>query len=133
VVATSSGGVAHVGSRCNSPQAVVDHAIDELAVAEALSRARVGKQIRREAHVLHAAREDRVRIAELDGLRGEHHGLEPEPHTLLIVTAPDTRVHAAKDERLARGACPDTGLQHVAQDHFVRPTRGRASCAKWFP
>ncbi len=62
------GAVAHVDVAVGVPQAVMDQGIDHLRVAQPVSLARLGQQIRRVAHRLHAARHHHVVLAGGDGV-----------------------------------------------------------------
>ena len=53
--------VAHVHVLVRVPQAVVDHRVDDLAVAHAVAAARLGQHVGRVGHALHAARDDHAR------------------------------------------------------------------------
>ena len=70
-------GVAHVALLERAPQAVVDHRVDELAVAHAQAFAHARQQVRAVAHRLHAAGDRDVDVAGANALGGQHHGLEP--------------------------------------------------------
>ena len=69
-------GVAHVALLERAPQAVVDHRVDDLAVAHAQSLAHARQQVRAVAHRLHAAGDGDVDVAGADALVGEHHRLQ---------------------------------------------------------
>ena len=114
-------GQAHVDVVHGAVQAVVDHHVDHAggrhvhAVAEAGLRQGVG----RGAHVLHAAGDDDVRVAALDGLGGHGHGLETAAANLVD----GHRRHLLRDAGLEHGLAGRVLAQgageHAAEDHLV--------------
>jgi hypothetical protein len=60
-----------------------------------------------------------MRIARLDGLGREHHGLEAGAAHLVDGECRDGAGDPGVDQRLARGGLPRPALQHVAEDHLV--------------
>ena len=62
-------GVPHVALLEGAPQAVVDHRVDDLAVAHAQAFARAIEQVGAVAHRLHAAGDDHLGVADADRLR----------------------------------------------------------------
>jgi hypothetical protein len=120
------GGRAHVVVVVVLPEAVVDHAVHHLLVAHLEAFARAEQVVGRAAHVLHAAGHDALGVAGLDGLRGQHHRLEPRAADLVDGQRAHRVGNAAIDQRLPRRGLPHARLQHVAHDHFfhrVRPRR----------
>jgi hypothetical protein len=70
------GGLAHMEVVVDIPEAVVDHGVDCCGVAHAEAAARLREQIGSIGHRLHAAGDDDIGIAGLDGLSGECDGAE---------------------------------------------------------
>ena len=67
---------AHVAVVERAPEAVADHLVDKLPVAEAVSVPAVLHEVRRARHVLHAAGDKAFRVARADRLRCKRHRLE---------------------------------------------------------
>src|SRR5213076_2903478 len=81
------GEAAHVHVRERIPQAVADHPVHELAVPYLDPAAHAVHVVRRVGHRLHATGHHALRVRCFNRLRGEHDGLEPGAHTLLMVIA----------------------------------------------
>ena len=79
----------------------LDHAVDQLAVAQAEARARVLHVVRHARHRLHAARQHHV--ADAWGVQRQYQGLEgsagavPGFRVLHVVRHARHRLHAARD------------------------------------
>ena len=112
-------GHAHVALVERAPEAVVDHRVDERAVAHAQSFAHAREQVRGVAHRLHAAGDGDVDVAGGDPLRGEHDGLEARAADLVDRHRGDVLVQAAVERGLARGVLPLAGGDDVAHDALV--------------
>ena len=67
---------AHVVVLVGVPQAVEDHRVHDLAVAEAQPLAHAREEVGAVRHRLHAPGHDHVRLLRGDGLGGEHHRLQ---------------------------------------------------------
>src|SRR5262249_22998266 len=63
---------AHVDERDRAGEPVGDHRVEQLIVSHADTETRLLQDVRRPAHALHAPRDDDVRVAQGDCLRGEH-------------------------------------------------------------
>ncbi len=70
------GGDAHVRVAVATPEAVLDHAVDELGVPHAGAPAGGGQQVGCVGHALRAAGHHQVRVAHGDGLGAQGDGLE---------------------------------------------------------
>ena len=112
-------GDAHVEVVVDVPQAVPDHRVDQLAVAEAHARARFRQQVRRVAHALHAAGDDHFGIARADRLGREHHALEARAADLVDREGADAVGNPGLARRLTSGVLAEPRLQHVAHDHLL--------------
>ncbi len=108
------GGDAHVVVVERVPQAVGDHAVDHLGVAHAQAGARGGQDVRRQAHVLHAAGDDYLGIAAADGLGAQVQGLEAGAADLVQGQAWHGVGQAGEDRRLACRVLAAAGSQHLA-------------------
>ena len=64
-------GHAHVKIFISVPQAVVNHRIHDLGIAEAIAGTRLRQKIRAVGHGFHATGDDDFRFTQLNGLRGE--------------------------------------------------------------
>ena len=69
------------------PQSVVDHRVDQRAVAEAIAEARVAQQIRRVRHRLHSAGGDDACAPALIERIARTTAMQPDAHTLFTVSA----------------------------------------------
>src|SRR5207245_1955349 len=76
-------------------------------------------EIRRVRHRLHAARDQKPRLAGGDLRRGEHHRLESRPADLVHRCAGDAVWDPGAERRLARRSLTDAGLYHVAHEDLV--------------
>ena len=104
-------GVAHVALLERAPQAVVDHRVDDLAVAHAQPFAHARQQVRAVAHRLHAAGDGDVDVAGRDALGGEHHGLQPRAADLVDRQRGDVIGQAAAERRLPRRVLSEAGAR----------------------
>ena len=104
-------GVAHVALLERAPQAVVDHRVDDLAVAHAQPFAHARQQVRAVAHRLHAAGDRDVDVADANALIGEHHGLQARAAHLVDRQRRDVVGQAAVERRLPRGVLPAPGAR----------------------
>ena len=123
--------VAHVEVLVRIPEAVVDHRVDDLAVAHAVAAARLGQHVGRVGHALHAARDDDLRVADQDLAARVHHRLQSRAAHLVHRDRADRDGQPRLDHRLARGRLTHAGGQHVAQDRAL--DRGRARCPRASP
>src|SRR5262249_23939882 len=96
------GALAHVPVAVHVPKPVVDHRIDQLAVAEPVALACPVEQIWHTAHVFHPARDHQRRIAGLQHLRAEHYRLEPAAANPVDLGRTHALRQAGEDRRLAR-------------------------------
>ena len=110
------GGQPHVDVVKGVPQAVVNHRVDDLAVADAQAFSHARQQIRTIAHRLHAAGHRRVDVPKRDRLRGEHHGLEPGAADLVDRERPDLVREAAIERRLSRRCLAQARADDIAHD-----------------
>ena len=106
----------HVEAVERRREAVEDHVVEHLAVAEAVAEAPLGQQIRRARHRLHATRHDDVvatgrdhQLCDLD--RADRGGAD-----LVDRVRGHLLRDARPDRRLARRRLSDAGLEHLAHD-----------------
>ncbi len=126
-------GCAHVEVVVCVPQAVVDHRVDESAVAHAIAGAGLREQIGRVGHRLHAAGDDDFRVACLDGLGGERDGAKTRAADLIHGEGAGFGRDAGVDGSLTGRVLAEAGLQDAAHDALVNEfslewinfTRGR--------
>ena len=116
-------GQTHVALLERAPEAVVDHRIDERAVAHPEPFAHPWQQIRRAAHRLHAAGDRNVDVARRDALRGEHHGLQARPAHLVDGHRRHVVLQPAVERRLSCRILSFARRDHVAHDAFVDGAR----------
>src|SRR5262249_50872978 len=111
------GRVAHVVAIEGVPQAVLDHAVDELDVAHLGALAQMG-YVRRLAHALLAAGNHNLGGPEGNLLRPERNGAQARAAQL--VHAPGGRVdgNAGADRGLARRVLAGARRQDLSQDDF---------------
>ena len=125
-------GVAHVALLERAPEAVVDHRVDDLAVAHAQAVAHARQQVRAVAHRLHAAGDGDVDVADADALVREHHRLQSRAAHLVDRQRRDVIGQAAVQRRLPRGVLAEPGGHDVAHDAFVDDLRVDAGAAHGF-
>ena len=107
-----------------APQAVVDHRVDDLAVAHAQALAtrgsRYGQLLIDSMPPATATSMSPV----CDALRREHHGLQPRAADLVDRERADVVRQAAVERRLARRVLAEPGGHDVAHDAFVDDVAG---------
>ena len=100
-------------------EAVVEHVVDQLAVAEAVAAARFREQIRRVGHRFHAACDHDVVGARGEQVVREHRRLHPRAAHLVDGGAAGGERQAGGERSLARGRLALSRRQHAAHDDFV--------------
>ena len=85
--------------------------------------ARLRQQIRRVGHRLHTARDHDLRIAGLDGLRGQRHSAQPRAADHVHRHRAHLRRQSAEERSLARRILPQPRRDHVAHDALVNLLR----------
>ena len=125
-------GDAHVEVVDDVPQPVVDHVVLDRPRPHAVAEARLLEVIGCGAHVLHAAGHHHVGVPGLDGLGGEHHGLECRTADLVDGESLHLPGHLGEDGRLLGRVLAVAAGQHLAHDDLVhrrlvdpRPLDGR--------
>src|SRR5439155_1593135 len=113
------GGDAHVHEGDRAGEAVGDHRVEDLVVPQADAEAGLLQDVGRAAHALHAARDDHLGVAELDGLGREHDRLQPRAAGLVHREARHLLRDAAVERGDAARVQPEARREHVAQDHLV--------------
>src|SRR5207302_2747235 len=111
--------VAHVEVVVHVPQAVLDEAVGQFAVPEAIALARLLQQVRRARHILHAAGHHDPRLAHADR-PGRHDGGHNTGAADLVHRR---RAHRRRDARADRGLSgrrlAKTRAEHAAHVDFV--------------
>ena len=113
------GGLAHVEVVVDVPEAVVDHRVDCGGIPHTEAGARLREQVGSVGHRLHAAGDDDVRIAGLDGLRGERDGAQARAADHVDGDGADFGRKSAEERGLARGILAESCRNNVAHDAFV--------------
>ena len=109
----------HVHRVERAPEAVVDHRVDEIAVAHPVAAARAGKEIRRLRHRLHAAGDDDFGVTVLNHLVGEVDRVDAREAHLVDRHRGDGHRDAGLDRGLTRGDLTLTPLQDLAHEDVV--------------
>ena len=115
---------AHVDIVVNVPQAILNHGIDEFAIAQAISATGLGQQVGGQGHVFGPAGDDQFGVADLDRLSGQHDRFEAGTADLVDGRGADRRSQAGAERGLTCHVLAKTGADHVAEDHFVDLVRG---------
>ena len=92
-------------------------------VAVLVALARLGHQVRRVGHRLHAAGDDDVALTGTNQLVGERDGVDARQADLVDGDRRYVHRDAALDCRLASRALTGPGLEHLAHDHVVDSRR----------
>ncbi|MNS65827.1 hypothetical protein D3C72_990090 [compost metagenome] len=110
---------AHVDVVEGAPQAVVDHRVDQFAVAHAVAVAGLLEQVRRVGHALHAAGDEDLALAHaLEGV-GHGHGAQARGADLVDGQGRGGHGQTGGDRRLAGRDLAEAGLQHGAHQDVV--------------
>ncbi len=116
-------GVAHVIVVVDVPEAVLDHRVDERAVAEAVALACVKQQVGRVGHGLHAAGDDDLAVVGEDGLRRQADRFQSRTADFVDGHGADRRRNSRAQCGLTRGVLSQTRAHHVAHDDFIHRRR----------
>ncbi len=126
------GAGAHVHGVERAPETVVDHRVEQLAVAHAVALARLLQEVGRLGHRLHAAGDDDLGVAGLDHLVGEVDRVDAREAHLVDRHRRHRHRDPALHRRLARRHLAGARLQHLTEEHVVdlvaadrRPARAR--------
>jgi hypothetical protein len=117
------GGVAHVEVVVDLPEAVLDHGVDQDAVAQAVAGARLGHQVRRVAHALGPAGDHHLGLARPDGVGRLHHRLEPRAADEVQRPGRHRVGQTGAQRGLAADVLAEARADHVADDHLVDRAR----------
>ena len=124
----------HVAAVEGRRQPVVDHRVDQRAVAEPVAEARLLEQVRRVRHRLHAAGDDHLAVAGADHRVGDLDRADRGGADLVDRVGADLLRNPGADRGLPGGRLADAGLEHLAHDHvldLVRlEARARSSAAR---
>src|SRR6266567_1865774 len=125
-------GHAHVKVLIPVPQAVVDHGVDKLSIAEAVAGSRLLQKIGAVGHRFHAAGHYDFRFAQLDRLCRKRDGFQAGAADFVDGHRSDTRLATSLQRGLARGILAEAGLDDVAHDDFVDLPRFEIGAANGF-
>ena len=109
----------HLLARERVGEPVVGHGVERLDVAHAEPEARLGEQVGRPRHRLHAARHREVEIARAHGLIDDADGPQARGADLVDGLRGDLLGDPGLDLGLAGRDLPLAGLQHLAHDHVL--------------
>ena len=112
---------------------VVGHQVDERAVAEPVTEARLLEHVRRVRHRLHATRDDDVVIAGSNHLVGDLHGADRRRADLVDRVRRNLDRQAGPDRRLASRSLARAALQDLAHDHVLDLVRLEADAVEDVP
>ncbi|MNZ92263.1 hypothetical protein D3C78_1112830 [compost metagenome] len=110
---------AHVVVVEGIPQAVGDHAVDQLAVAHALPGSRRRHHVGGQAHVLLASGDHHLGITATDGLGRQVQGLEARTADFVQGQRRHTVGQAGLDRGLAGRVLPGAGGEYLAENHLI--------------
>ena len=117
------GGLAEIAHRASRFvrifQAVEHHVVEDAVVADAVAGARLGQQVRRVGHRLHAAGNDHVGRAGAQQVVRQHRRLHARAADLVDRGRADRVGQAGPAHRLPCGRLALAGGQHAAHQHFV--------------
>ncbi len=122
-VSCTLGENAHQAAFVGVFQAVQEHAVHHLAMAHAHAGAGLGQQVRRLAHVFHAASDHDVIGACLDLVVGHDHGLHAGAAHLVDGGAAGAVGNAGSTGGLARRGLAEACGQYATHDHFLHIRR----------
>ena len=111
-------------------EAVEEHVIDHLAMAEAIAGARPVEQIGRVGHALHAAGDDDIGAAGEDQVMGEHGRLHARAAHFVDRRRARRSGQPGAEPRLPGGRLSLPGGQHAAKHHFVDLIRRQSGPAQ---
>ena len=112
-------GLSHVEVVVLVPQTIVDHGVDQLAMAQTHAAARFGQQVRCVGHGLHAARKDAIRVACANGLRGQHDGLQTRTANLVDGHGANGCGNSRAQRNLASRVLTQARCKNVAKDDLL--------------
>ena len=126
-------GDAHVVVVVNVPQAIVDHGVDELRVAQTVSLAGLRQQIGSIGHRFHPAGNDDRAVTGLYRLRRERDGFQSRAADLVDCHGTCCGRESAEDCSLARRILAESGGDDVAHDALIDLRRIDAGALDRFP
>src|SRR6266704_351529 len=112
-------GHAHMKIFVSVPEAVVDHRVDELSIADAVAGSRLRQKIGTVGHGLHPARHYNFRFTKLHGLRGQRDSFEAGTANFIDGHGGNAGMAAAFERCLPRGILAEPRLYNVAENSFV--------------
>ena len=123
----------HVAAVEGRGETVMDHVVDDLAVAEPVAEAGLRQQVRRVGHGLHPTGDDDVLVAGADHLVGERDRAHPGGADLVDGLGADLQRQARGDLGLTGRNLSDPGLQDLAHDHVLDVRIGHVGAAQRLP
>lgn len=105
----------------------MDHAVHHGLVVHPVPPPRLVEEVRRVAHALHTADGEDVVLPRLDGVGGEHGGLECGATHGVDREGPYLHREAGTDGGLPRRVLPEAGGENVAHDALLH-VRGPDTC-----
>jgi hypothetical protein len=113
------GVAAHVHITERAPEPVLDESIHERLIAELHAGTHPVHVVGRVGHRLLSSGHHHALVPGPDGLRRQHHGLEPRAAHLVHRHGGDGAGDRGLDGRLACRRLPHAALQHVPHDDFI--------------
>ena len=123
---------AHMEIFVNVPKAIVNHGINDFAIANAIATACPRQQIGAIGHRFHSASDDDVAFAKHHVLCSERDCLESRATDFVDGHGGDTRMQPSAQCRLPRRILAQSRLHDVAHDDFVHCVRLNACAVRDF-
>ena len=101
------------------PESVVDHGVDDLLVVHLVSPPRTVEQVGGVGHALHSSSDEHLVLPGLDGVGGEHGGLESGSADVVHGERTDLHGEAGADGCLPGGILSETCADDVTHDAFL--------------
>ncbi len=114
------GGLPHGLILERTPQAVVQHRVDQLPIPELVSLTdSTGQKVGRPTHAFHASGKDEAGVTGTDCLIGEHDRLQPRAADFVDRTGSDRVGQSGCECSLAGGRLADSRGEDLTEDHFI--------------
>ena len=125
-------GHTHMKIFVSVPQAIGDHRIDKLPIADAVAGSCLRQQIGAVGHGFHPPSDNYFRFAKLHRLRGESYGFQSGTADFVDGHGRNAGITAALQRRLPRRILSQPRLHHVAENGFINLLSFEASAANRF-